>query len=220
MTGRVPISLWQTEARGWEGGTRSTEAVQKQLDAAVTPPPKLDTKTACMYIAGRLSLGSQSCGHDRLACKMGSRGKNKKKKKKRWGGRRARGAAVLVAAGGFGKRKMVGLWKQIYLPDYIDLLRTIHALLLPLPPSLSLTHTHTYVHAYKHGLYELYTTYMRKQHPARPRDSKSHQGGRLLDAEQTIRKHRSPVRVGGFQCLSCMSPSTRSCLSRPASGRP
>lgn len=108
------------------------------------------------------------------------------------------------------------VWKQIHLPDYIDLPPTQHTLLHPLP----LTHTHTYVHAYKHGLYELYTTYMRKPHPARPRDSKSHQGKRLLDAEQTIRKHRSPVRVGGFQCLSCMSPSTRSCLSRPASGRP
>lgn len=77
------------------------------------------------------------------------------------------------AAGGFGKRKMVGLFgnKSTYLTTLTCHLQYTHSFSFSLSLSLSLSHIHTYVHAYKHGLYELYTTYMRKPHPARPRDS-------------------------------------------------
>lgn len=84
------------------------------------------------------------------------------------------------------------------------------------------THTRTYIHTY---------TYMRKPHPARPRE-RVIEGGREKARDVTrsrlsdgrANKPETSINPLGCsaaappQCLSCMSPSTRSCLSRPASG--
>lgn len=164
-------------------------------------------------------MGSQSCGHDRLACKMGSREK----------GRRGRvGVWELQALSGLGQKRKK---EEGGLPAcQLVCLETDHN--LP-------TYIHTYIHTHIHGLQHTYIhacmhscihtlTYMRKPHPARPKEKvrvrvRDSQQGRILDAEQTNRKHRSTARArAGFPSMPILQmwPSTRSCLSRPASVSP